>query len=236
MTGKLFLIPTPIGTDNLAWVLPPAVQQCAAEISHYIVEHPKTARQFLKQLNSQHALQAISMQILDEHTPEKDLPKLLDPLIAGQHVGLIAEAGCPGIADPGAALIRLAHRQNITVVPFVGPSSIVVALMASGLNGQCFIFHGYLPIENTARTSKIITMEKDSIRLQQTQIFIETPYRNQKLLEQLVSACQIQTDLCIASALMSGNESIITRSIQQWRSAMPTIEKVPAIYLLQGRP
>ncbi|MDP1934789.1 MAG: SAM-dependent methyltransferase, partial [Nitrosomonas sp.] len=181
MTGKLYLIPTPISQENIAWALPSAVQQCIAEISHFIVEHPKTARQFLKQIDCKHSLQELSMQTLNEHTSPKDLSALLDPILAGHDVGLLSEAGCPAVADPGAELVRLAHKNNITVVPLVGPSSILLALMASGLNGQRFAFHGYLPVESTARASRIMELEKLSISLKQTQIFIEAPYRNQKL-------------------------------------------------------
>lgn len=234
MTGKLYLIPTPISPEDIAWVLPPAVQRCIAEICYFIVEHPKTARQFLKQINSKYSLQELNMQTLNEHTPDKDLLAMLDPLLTGHDVGLLSEAGCPAIADPGAGLIRLAHKTNITVVPLVGPSSILLALMASGLNGQRFTFHGYLPIESAARTSKIVELEKLSINRDQTQIFIEAPYRNQKLLEQLVAACSDNTDLCIASHLTFSSEMIVTKPIKEWRRCLPDINKIPAIFLLHG--
>ena len=168
---------------DIAWVMPQLVQQHVGAIQHFVVEHPKTARQFLKKINSQYALQSLQLQELNEHTHDKDLQNLLEPLLAGHDVGLLSEAGCPAIADPGAGLIRLAHQHNIMVIPFVGPSSISMALMASGLNGQCFAFHGYLPIESNKQIEKILFLEKLSIQQDQTQIFIETPYRNQKLLE-----------------------------------------------------
>ncbi|WP_295628395.1 SAM-dependent methyltransferase [uncultured Nitrosomonas sp.] len=234
MTGKLYLIPAPISQTDIAWVLPVAVQQCVAEISHFIVEHPKTARQFLKQLHCKCPLQELNMQTLNEHTQAKDLLSLLDPILAGHDVGLLSEAGCPAVADPGAGLIRLAHKKNIPVVPLVGPSSILLALMASGLNGQRFAFHGYLPVESTARASKILELEKISINLKQTQIFIETPYRNQKLLEQLVKVCNDNTDLCVATDLTFVREMIATKSIKEWRRSLPDINKIPAIFLLQG--
>ncbi|UJP04741.1 MAG: SAM-dependent methyltransferase [Nitrosomonas sp.] len=234
MPGKLYLIPTPISTGSTAWVLPAAVQLQIAELSYFIVEHPKTARQFLKQLNCNHSLQAITMLTLNEHTQKQDLPLLLDPLLAGHAVGLMSEAGCPGIADPGAELVKLAHQHDITVTPLVGPSSVVLALMASGLNGQCFAFHGYLPVESTARANKIIELEKNSIRLKQTQIFIEAPYRNQKLLEQLIKTCRNETRLCIAIQLTALDEQVITRPIKKWRTALPDIHKIQAIFLLQG--
>jgi 16S rRNA (cytidine1402-2'-O)-methyltransferase len=234
MTGKLFLIPAPISLEDIAWVVPLAVQQQIAKISHFIVEHPKTARQFLKQLPGKYSLQELNMQTLNEHTPIKDLPTLLHPVLAGHDVGLLSEAGCPAVADPGAELIRLAHKNNISIVPLVGPSSILLALMASGLNGQHFAFHGYLPIDTVVRANKIKELESISIGVQQTQIFIEAPYRNQKLLQQLVITCSENTDLCIASALTSSNEAIVTKSIKEWRHSLPDINKIPTIFLLQG--
>jgi len=234
MTGKLYLIPTPISQESIAWVMPSAVQQCIAEISYYIVEHPKTARQFLKQINSKYPLQELKMQTLNEHTQSKDLLVLLDPVLAGHNMGLLSEAGCPAVADPGAELVRLAHKNNITVVPLVGPSSILLALMASGLNGQRFTFNGYLPIESEARASKIVELEKLSISRDQTQIFIETPYRNQKLLEQLVKICCDSTDLCIASHLTFSSEMVATKSVKEWKRSLPDLNKIPTIFLLHG--
>lgn len=234
MTGKLYLIPTPISQETIAWVMPLAVQQCVAEISHYIVEHPKTARQFLKQINSKYPLQELKMQILNEHTPSKDLLALLDPVLAGYDMGLLSEAGCPAVADPGAGLVRLAHKNNITVVPLVGPSSILLALMASGLNGQHFAFNGYLPIESEARAGKLMELEKLSVSRDQTQIFIEAPYRNQKLLEQLVKVCSDNTDLCIASHLTFSSEMVATKSVKEWKRSLPDINKIPTIFLLHG--
>ena len=234
MTGKLYLIPAPISAEDIAWVLPLAVQQRITEISHFIVEHPKTTRQFLKQLDCKYPLQELKMQTLNEHTLSENLPVLLDPILAGHDIGLLSEAGCPAVADPGAELIRLAHKNNIPVVPLVGPSSILLALMASGLNGQHFAFHGYLPIENIARTNKIIELERLSINWKQTQIFIEAPYRNQKLLEQLVKVCADSTDLCIASHLTFSNEMVATKSIKEWKRSLPDINKIPTIFLLHG--
>ncbi len=234
MAGKLYLIPTPISQESIAWALPSEVQQCIAEILHFIVEHPKTARQFLKQIDCKHSLQELSMQTLNEHTSSKDLLALLDPILAGHDVGLLSEAGCPAVADPGAELVRLAHKNNITVVPLVGPSSILLALMASGLNGQRFAFHGYLPIESAAQASRIVELEKLSISLKQTQIFIEAPYRNQKLLEQLVNVCSDSTDLCIASHLTFSSELVATKSVKEWKRSLPDINKIPTIFLLHG--
>jgi 16S rRNA (cytidine1402-2'-O)-methyltransferase len=155
-------------------------------------------------------------------------------LLAGHDIGLLSEAGCPAVADPGAGLVRLAHQKNLRVVPLVGPSSIVLALMASGLNGQRFAFHGYLPVERGQRTATIIDLEKASIARDQTQIFIETPYRNQKMLDCLISACRNDTVLCISASLTLENEYIATKTVREWRRALPDLNKKPAIFLLHG--
>ncbi|MDN5753204.1 MAG: SAM-dependent methyltransferase [Nitrosospira sp.] len=234
-SGTLYLIPAPLGEGDIAWIIPAAVRQCIAGLGHYIVEHPKTARQFLKQIGCVLPLQKISMQVLDEHTRFKELANLLSPLLAGNDVGLLSEAGCPAVADPGAELVRLAHQKNLRVVPLVGPSSILLALMASGLNGQRFVFHGYLPIEKNRRIKTIIELEKDSIARDQTQIFIETPYRNQKLLESLVLTCRDDTALCIACNLTAASETISTRTIKEWKRTLPGLKDKPAIFLLHGK-
>lgn len=233
-SGTLYLIPTPLGEGDITWMIPAAVRQCIAGLGHYIVEHPKTARQFLKQIGCILPLQMISMQVLNEHTPPEVFANLLAPLLAGSDVGLLSEAGCPAVADPGAGLIRLAHQKNVRVIPLVGPSSILLALMASGLNGQRFVFHGYLPVEQNRRVRTIVDLEKDSIARDQTQIFIETPYRNQKLLESLVLTCHNDTLLCIACNLTLAGEAISTRAIKEWKLALPDLRNKPAIFLLQG--
>lgn len=232
--GTLYLIPAPLGKGDIAWTIPNAVRQCIAGLSHYIVEHPKTARQFLKQIGCALPLQQIRMQVLNEHTRLSEFANLLAPLLAGNDIGLLSEAGCPAVADPGAGLIRLAHQKNLRVVPLVGPSSILLALMASGLNGQRFVFHGYLPVEKNRRFKAILEVEKDSIARDQTQIFIETPYRNQKLLESLVCACQDDTVLCIACDLTAASEYISTKTIKEWKLALPELTDKPAVFLLHG--
>jgi 16S rRNA (cytidine1402-2'-O)-methyltransferase len=233
-SGTLYLIPTPLGEGDINWMIPVAVRQCIAGLGHYIVEHPKTARQFLKQVGGIPPLQNIRMQVLNEHTQLKEFANLLEPLLTGNDIGLLSEAGCPAVADPGAGLVRLAHQKNLRVVPLVGPSSILLALMASGLNGQHFVFHGYLPIEKNKRAGKIIELERDSIVRDQTQIFIETPYRNQRLLESIVFTCRTDTSLCIACNLTLANEYISTKTIKEWKSAMPDLKDKPAIFLLHG--
>ncbi|SFW29174.1 SAM-dependent methyltransferase [Nitrosovibrio sp. Nv17] len=232
--GTLYLIPTPLGEEDGAWTIPSAARQCVARLDHYVVEHPRTARRFLKRIGCALPLQQISMQVLDEHTPPREVPDLLAPLLSGHDVGLLSEAGCPTIADPGAELVRLAHQHHLRVVPLVGPSSLLLALMASGLNGQRFVFHGYLPRDRSRRTEAIMRLERDSIVHDRTQIFIETPYRNQALLESLISVCRAGSALCIASSLTLKDEYISTRRIDAWQHAPATLDGKPAIFLLQG--
>lgn len=233
-SGTLYLIPAPLGEGDLAWMLPVGVQQRLASLDRFIVEHPKTARHFLKQIDGLQPLQAIELEVLNEHTRAAKLEALLAPLLAGNDVGLLSEAGCPGVADPGASLVRLAHQRHIRVVPLVGPSSILLALMASGLNGQRFCFHGYLPVEQAARNQKIAQLERASIMADETQIFIETPYRNQRLLEALMQQCHPGTDLCVACHLTLADEYVVTRTIGEWRQDLPDLNKKPAVFLLHG--
>jgi 16S rRNA (cytidine1402-2'-O)-methyltransferase len=236
-TGTLYLIPTPFDTldrESFSWVIPAAARQCMTRLNHYIVEHPKTARQLLKQIDYPAPLQAINIQVLDEHTKPDEISRLLAPLLAGHSVGLLSEAGCPAVADPGAGLVRMAHQKSIRVVPLVGPSSILLALMASGLNGQHFLFHGYLPADIARLATRIREIERESMNRQQTQIFIETPYRNQKLLDNLLRLCHDQSSLCIACNITLVDEFISTRTIREWKQSLPDIHKKPAIFLLHA--
>lgn len=233
--GRLYLVPTPLGGSGLASVLPIGVQQRLSAIKYFVVEHPKTARHFLKQVAGLPPLPSLELLELNEHTTAEALPELLAPLLNGQDVGLLSEAGCPAVADPGAALVRLAHQHGIQVVPLVGPSAILLALMASGLNGQRFCFHGYLPVAQDLRNQKILQLEKHSREQDETQIFIETPYRNLRLLEALLQHCHPQTHLCVARNLTLVDEHISTRTIGEWRqNGLPDIHKQPAVFLLQG--
>ncbi|PTN11696.1 16S rRNA (cytidine1402-2'-O)-methyltransferase [Nitrosomonas aestuarii] len=234
MTGKLYLIPSPISDNDIDWVIPRAVKQSIQQLTYYIVEHPKTARRFLKHIGCKLPIQEIHMQTLNEHTRPDELTLLLQPLLAGNDTGLLSEAGSPAIADPGSGLVRLAHDNKIPVIPLVGPSSILLALMASGLNGQQFCFIGYLPIERHARVQTITELEKHSRNHDQTQIFIEAPYRNQGLLELIVQTCLDDTDLCVATNLTSSHESVTTKTIKQWKQKLPDINKIPTIFLLHG--
>lgn len=234
-TGTLYLIPCTLGDTPAEQVLPQHVITVARNLKHFVVEQPKTARQFLSALKPVQPIQAMHFASLNEHTDPKELADLLAPLLAGHDVGIISEAGCPGIADPGADLVLLAHRNGIRVVPLVGPSSILLALMASGLNGQCFAFHGYLPIAEAERNKAIATLEAESAKRQQTQMFIETPYRNEKLFSALLAHCRPRTLLCVATDITLPGEQIQTRSIELWKSQpIPHLNKRPSMFLLLG--
>ena len=230
--GTLYLIPTPLGEGPLESVIPAAVRALAARLDTFIVEHPKTARAFLKQVGTQLPLQQVTLMELSEHTKPGELDALIAPLLAGKDVGLISEAGCPAVADPGANLVRLSHRKGIRVVPLVGPSSLMLALMASGLNGQRFAFHGYLPVDKAKRKKKLQELEFASRSRDETQIFIETPYRNQALLQAIVEICNGETELCVASELTTPMERIATKTIADWKKALPEIDKQPTVFLL----
>lgn len=233
-TGTLYLIPTPLGEGELDVVLPAGVRATAARLTTFIVEHPKTARAFLKRVGTATPLQALRLIELNEHTPPAALEALLAPLLAGEDVGLVSEAGCPAVADPGADLVRLAHRRGIRVVPLVGPSSILLALMASGFNGQRFAFHGYLPVARAERRQKLQELESASRQRDETQIFIETPYRNGQLLEALLETCRDGTELCIAVALTTPAERVGTRTIAEWRREPWALDRLPAVFLLRA--
>ena len=234
--GTLYLIPCTLGDTPADQVLPLHVISIARKLQHFVVEQPKTARQFLSALKPEQPIQALHFATLNEHTAANELPELLVPLMAGHDVGIISEAGCPGIADPGANLVNLAHRNGIRVVPLVGPSSILLALMASGLNGQCFAFHGYLPIAEAERNKMISKLEAESARLKQTQLFIETPYRNDRMLSALLAQCRPETLLCVATDITLSGEQIQTRSIAQWKSQpMQQLNKRPSLFLLLGK-
>lgn len=231
-TGTLYLIPTTLGESPLSLVIPGQVHNIAASLTVFVAENPKTARHYLKQLEPATPLQDIQIFTLDKHTRQEQLEQFLQPALSGTDIGLVSEAGCPAVADPGALLVRLAHRKGIRVVPLVGPSSILLALMASGMNGQAFSFHGYLPIQKAERCKRIAELEKESACRNQTQIFIEAPYRNQPLLEDIVQTCEPGTELCIATDITLDSEHIETKAISEWRKKLPDINKRPTIFLL----
>jgi len=233
--GTLYLIPVPLGLSPVEAVLPITVRDCARGLKYFIAENAKSARAFLKSLPCDTPLQQIDIQELNEHTPTAALSGLIKPLLEGNDAGLISEAGCPAVADPGAGLAALAHREGIRVVPLVGPSSILLALMGSGLSGQNFAFHGYLPAKHEARQQRIRELEKDSLREKRTQIFIETPYRNIQMLETLINTCSTTTRICAATDLTLNSESIITRTPPEWKQHnLPSIDRRPTVFLLQA--
>lgn len=231
--GKLFLIPASLGAEAWASYLPPDVRGTTLDLNYFIVENAKTARAELKRLGYEKPLRETRIEPLPERATDTDLAMLLRPVLEGIDAGLMSEAGCPAVADPGATLVRAAHNSGIQVVPLVGPSSLLLALMASGLNGQSFAFHGYLPIDDRERSSALRELEQESARRKMTQIFIETPYRNTRMFSAAIETCSPGTLLCVASDLSAPTEAIHTRSVAEWRRcAAPTIERRPAVFLL----
>jgi len=232
--GALIVIPTALGDSALDTIIPPAVRQRVRALEYFVVENPKTARAYLKLVGMAKPLQQLHITSLNEHTPDAAVAELAAPLRAGHDLGLMSEAGCPGIADPGAKLASYAHRHAIRVVPLVGPSSILLALMASGLNGQRFAFHGYLPVAPAQRNSALRELEQQSRRLKQTQIFIETPYRNVKMVQSIIEVCAGETLLCIATDLSLADEQIRTLSVASWRAIPPAIDRRPSVFLIDA--
>lgn len=231
--GTLYFIPVTLGDDNLARALPPDVISIAQKLEIFVVENEKTARRFLGLMRTQKPVRELTLNTLNEHTDDKAVPALLAPLLAGKDVGLMSEAGCPGIADPGAKLAALAHQKGIRVRPLVGPSSILLSLMASGFNGQRFTFLGYLPADKAARIQRLKEIEKLSQKSNETQIFIETPYRNQHLLDDMLASCQPETRLCIACNISMDDEYIVTKRVKDWKqSSLPDLHKKPTVFLL----
>jgi 16S rRNA (cytidine1402-2'-O)-methyltransferase len=233
--GRLYLVPSLLGAASPSDVLPGRTMEVARGLAHFVVENAKPARQFLKALGPVRPLQEIAVQELGDAPSDARCATLLAPARAGHDVGLLSDAGCPGIADPGALLVAAAHREGIEVVPLVGPSSVVLALMGSGMNGQGFAFHGYLPIKAEARAEAIRRLEAESRRTGYAQLFIETPYRNAALLEALVAACQPATRLAVGADLTTAGESVESRPIRDWRGRDFTrYAKRPALFVLQA--
>lgn len=235
--GTLYLIPVTLGDDGIAQqinhVIPPNVVATAQNLEHFVVESEKSGRQFLSAIKTAKPVRELTLNLLNEHTDDKTIPDLLKPLLAGQDVGLMSDAGCPAVADPGAKLVALAHQKGIRVVPLVGPSSILLALMASGLNGQQFAFLGYLPVDKAQRVQKLKEIEKRAQTHKETQIFIETPYRNMHMLEAILSTCYANTRLCVASQVSLADEFIVTKTISGWKqSTLPDLNKKPTVFLL----
>jgi 16S rRNA (cytidine1402-2'-O)-methyltransferase len=230
--GTLYLIPVSLGEIDAAAVLPQGTLSAVRGLRCFIAENPKSARRFLKSVAYPRPLREAEIATLDEHTTADELPALIAPLLRGEDCGLMAEAGCPAVADPGAALVRLAHTHDLRIVPLVGPSAILLALMASGLNGQHFTFHGYLPVETGERRRTLRELEDIAARTGGAQVFIETPYRNGAVLQAMLEHCRGDTLLCIATDLTLAGESISTRTIAEWKKRPPALDRRPTVFLL----
>jgi len=231
MKGKLFLIPTILADDTQVEVIPASVKNSIQNLTYFLCENIRTARRFVSSLKVHHSIESVQFELLDKDTAFEQLSQLMSPLFEGQSVGVLSESGCPGIADPGALAAAFAHQHDIQVVPLVGPSSILLALMASGLNGQCFAFHGYLPVEANDAMRAIKTLEFESKEKKQTQIFIETPYRNNAVLSHFLKSLKSNTQLCVAANLTSASEMIVCKPVNQWKKNPVILEKAPAVFL-----
>ena len=229
--GDLYLIPNTLGEDNFSFVLPDEVKSVIESLDYFIVENERTARAYIKRLLPDKIQKDIHVEIIDKHTDPLDLPGFLRPIENGKNAGIISEAGVPCIADPGAEIVSIAHRIGLKVIPLVGPSSILLALMASGFNGQQFAFRGYLPFDQQIRKRVFQAMNKD-IKDGITQIFMETPYRNNKLLDELLKIMHPETKLCIACDITLENEYIRTKTIANWVGSLPDLKKRPTIFLI----
>ena len=230
-TGRLFIIPSRLGEQPPLEVLPLSIRKKINDIDHFVVENEKVTRRFIKKIVPGKSQNKIKFFKLNKYTQDTEIPEFLEPCMAGHDIGLLSDAGCPGVADPGSELVKLAHDKNIQVVPLVGPSSVFLGLMASGLNGQSFTFHGYLPIDKKECRSRIKHFEKLSEREAQTQIFIETPYRNQQLFDLLLRTLSPGTLLTVACDLSLSNESIQTMSVNEWKKESIDIHKRQCIFL-----
>lgn len=230
--GKLYLIPTTLGEMNPEEVLPVTVKRTIELIDYYIVENEKTARRFIKSVLPEKKQPDLKLFALNKHTETSEHYDFIKPLLEGKNMGLMSEAGCPGVADPGAVIVKLAHEKGIQVVPLVGPSSILMAMMASGMNGQSFTFNGYLPIDKSEKKSALKNLEKLSFDKNQSQLFIETPYRNNKLLEDLLQILQPNTSLCIACDITLPTEYIKTLTVNQWKKIKVDLHNRPCIFIV----
>ena len=233
MIGNLYLIPTTLGETEPLEVMPLSVKKVIEQIDYFIVENEKSARRFIKKIAPKKQQPKLILKLLDKYAIETETQTYLDVCKEGIHVGLLSEAGVPAIADPGANIVKLAHQKNIKVVPLVGPSSILMAMMSSGMNGQNFAFNGYLPIDKGERKKALKNLEKLSLDKNQSQIFIETPYRNEKMFLDLKSTLSSNTSLCIAADITLPTEYIKTYTIQDWKHQKPDLHKKPAIFIIQ---
>ena len=232
METALYLLPVSLGDTPVLQVLPAYNKEIILGINHFIVEDVRSARRFLKKVEASINIDELTFYPLNKHTSPDDLSGYLKPLQEGHSMGVISEAGCPAVADPGADVVAMAQRKNLKVVPLVGPSSIILSVMGSGFNGQSFAFHGYLPIEAADRIKRLKELEGRIYSENQTQLFIETPYRNNKMMEDIVKTCRPQTKLCIAANITCEGEYIHTKTIREWKGHLPDLTKVPCIFLI----
>ncbi|APS40391.1 SAM-dependent methyltransferase [Salegentibacter sp. T436] len=232
-SGKLYLIPTTMGAANPMQVLPIQVKEIMENLDIFIAENEKTARRHIKQLVPEKQQSTLKFFHLNKFTEASEIPSFLNDCKEGKNIGLLSEAGCPGVADPGAEIVKIAHNEGIQVIPLVGPSSILLAMMGSGMNGQRFTFNGYLPIDKKERKKEIKDLERFSIEKQEAQIFIETPYRNNKLLEDLLQLLNPTTRLCVACDLTLPTEYIVTKPVSEWSKTKTDLHKRPAIFIFQ---
>lgn len=235
ISPALYLFPVPLAEGSLHAVIPDPNIVILRQVRHFAVENLRSARRFIKACDRSIDIDSLAFSILDEHTAPADVPAMIQPLLDGHPLGIISEAGCPAVADPGALLVAEAHRLHLPVIPLVGPSSILLSIMASGFNGQSWAFVGYLPVEPAARKARLAELTRRITREGQTQIFIETPYRNNRLIAELAASLPPDLLLCVASDLTGSRQSIITRPIRQWRSASYNYDKIPTIFLLHSR-
>ncbi|RZN81434.1 MAG: SAM-dependent methyltransferase [Winogradskyella sp.] len=231
--GKLYLIPTRLGDNPPLEVLPLSIKKIIEDLDDYIVENEKTARRFIKRVVPNKSQPSLMLKVLNKYTQDSELNSFLDPCLNGISMGIISEAGCPAIADPGADIVSIAHELDIKVIPLVGPSSILLALMSSGMNGQSFAFNGYLPIDKQERKQHIKLLEKRSLELNQSQLFIETPYRNNQMLSDLAATLHPNTKVCVACDLTLPTEYIKTKSAKAWKSNTEDFHKRPAMFIIQ---
>lgn len=232
MTGRIYLIPVTLGGEDFQKVIPEKVLNITRSLRCFIVEDIRSARRFLRLIDKEFPVNDTVFFELNEHTSENEIDHYLEPVMKGYDIGIMSEAGLPGIADPGALIVALAHKKKITVTPLSGPSSIILALIASGLNGQNFTFNGYLPVKPEERTAKLKELEKKANN-GFAQIFMETPYRNQKMVESIIGTCKSDTKLCIATDITLSSESIKTMNISEWKKLAPTLKDKLAIFILQ---
>ena len=232
MKGVLYLVPNTLGNPDTKETIPEGIKCRVNDISLFIVENLRNARRYLKSLNREINIDSLTFFELNEHTPVEEIPTFLDRVEKGMDAAIISDAGVPGVADPGAAVVRLAHEKGIRVVPLTGPSSILLALMASGLNGQSFCFHGYLPVKKPDRIRKIREIEQTTVRKGETQLFIEAPYRNDALLSDILETCHPSTLLCIAADITMESEFIFTKTTGAWKKKKPTLHKRPVLFLI----